>query len=204
MGLCLDARPGSFRLLFPLIASFGIAGAIVYGRIPFRRERKQLATERATPASFSSYSPLVIIKVLRQDPLYRGYMACMFVMGVGNLMIQPILAIVLEEQFHVSYITGIALATVIPLLSMTVCIPYWGRLLERTHVIDFRTTHVWVFAFVAVLDMIGMTTDRLEFFLFAAIAQGIGWGGGVLAWNLGHQHFAPGIGMRSTWACTSR
>jgi hypothetical protein len=191
VGLCLDARPDSYRFLFPMIALFGAAGATVYGRLPFRRQSQQLALEHATPANMSSYSPLVIYKVLKEDWLYRGYMACMFVMGVGNLMVQPILAIVLEEQFQVSYITGIAIATVIPLLAMTLCIPFWGRLLERSHVIDFRTLHVWVFAFVAILDMIGMWSDQIAFFYLAAVVQGIGWGGGVLAWNLGHQHFAP-------------
>jgi hypothetical protein len=192
IGFSLDFDANSYRVLFPCLALVGVLGAIAYGRVPFRGQRRHLRDEQASSrAAAHLLNPHAFVDVLKRDVLYRDYMVCMFLMGLGNHMLPPLLAIVLAEQFQVGYKTGIALTTVIPLLCMTLVIPHWGRLLERVHVIDFRTMHVWVFACVTLLCMVGIATDRLFFFFLAAIAQGVGWGGGVLAWNLGHQHFAP-------------
>jgi MFS family permease len=189
LGLSLDWNPDSYRIIFPILAAFGVAGALCYGLVPFRRETQQLTAERAAVVT-GPRSP-AIARVLLEDRPFRAYMACMFTMGMGNLMIHPILAIVLSDQFQAGYITGIAITTVIPLLCMTLAIPFWSRRLQRMHVIEYRAVHVWTFTIAAALSIAGVATDQIGLLYLAAIAVGIGWGGGVLAWNLGHQHFAP-------------
>lgn len=192
IGFGLDINPMSYRILFPLLALFGFVGAILYRRIPFRREAQHIAQERQADAETgSSLSPMVVARVLRSDRWYRGYMACMFIMGFGNLMLHPILAICLTDQFDVGYQSGILITTVIPLVCLTLTISSWGRRLERMHVIEFRALHAWCFVGVSTLVLIGVVFHQIAFLYLAAVATGVGWGGGALAWNLGHQHFAP-------------
>lgn len=192
IGACLDYNPMTFRFLFVAMGCIGVVGALLYRRMPFRRERRHLATELAADSQRrTSLSPLVIARVLRHDPWYRGYMACMFSLGFGNLMLHPILTIALADEFHVSYGQGIAISTVIPLLFMVLAIPFWSRRLERMHVIQFRSVHAWSFATVSLLVLAGVVFHQVALLFLAAVCLGIGYGGGILAWNLGHQHFAP-------------
>lgn len=191
IGSCLDWNPNVYRIYFPLLAVAGIVGALLYARIPFRHEQQHLHNERQPKQQAARINPWSIVRILKQDRDYRGYMLCMFLMGFGNLMLSPLLAIVLTSQFDVGYRTGIAIATVIPLVCMTFAIPFWSKRLERMHVIEFRAVHVWTFVCVSALTVIGVVLNQIVFLYLAAIAKGVGWGGGVLAWNLGHQHFAP-------------
>ena len=192
IGYSLDVDASSYHWLFPSLAVAGVLGAWAYGRVPFRQQRRHLASERASEsADAHPLNPRMFFEILKQDALYRHYLVCMFLMGLGNHMLPPVLAIVLADQFQVGYKTGIALTSVIPLLCMTLVIPHWSRLLQRSHVIDFRALHVWVFAAVALCCVVGVVTGQIFLFFVAAVAQGVGWGGGVLAWNLGHQYFAP-------------
>lgn len=192
IGLSLDQNPMSFRPLFVAMGCVGIAGALLYSRMPFRRERQHLASEtEADSKQRPSLSPMVIARVLRDDPWYRGYMACMFAMGFGNLMLHPILTIALADEFHVSYGSGILISTVLPLVFMILAIPFWSRRLERMHVIRFRKVHVWSFVCVSTFVLLGVLLHQIALLYLASICLGIGFGGGILAWNLGHQHFAP-------------
>ncbi len=192
IGKSLDYDPMTFRYLFVAMGCMGVIGAALYRKMPFRHERQHLATERAADKKQRpSLSPIVIARVLRDDRWYRGYLTCMFMMGFGNLMLHPILTIALADEFNVGYGSGIAISTVIPAVFMMLSIPFWSRRLERMHVIDFRAVHVWSFALVSTLVLLGVWYHQVTLLYFAAMCLGIGYGGGVLAWNLGHQHFAP-------------
>ena len=192
IGLCLDRNPESFRQLFVVMAVVGLVGALLYRRMPFRRQRQHLASECAADAKQRpSLSPVVIARVLRGDCWYRRYLVCMFAMGFGNLMLHPLLTIALADEFNVTYASGILISTVLPLLFMILAIPFWSRRLERMHVIQFRAIHVWVFASASALTLSGVMLHQIALLYLASMCLGIGFGGGVLAWNLGHQHFAP-------------
>ena len=198
IGWCLDMNSNSYRFIFPTLACMGVVGALLFRRIPFRRETMHLAEERAADAAdgaTNAYrrhaSPMMVARVLREDKWYRGYLICMFVMGFGNLMLHPILAIALADTFDVGYQQGIIITTVIPLVCMTFAIPFWSRRLERMHVIEYRAVHVWSFAVVTSLVLLGVGLHQIVWLYLAAMMTGVGWGGGVLAWNLGHQHFSP-------------
>ena len=70
-------------------------------------------------------------------------------------------------------------------------IPLWARLLERTHIIRFRVVHSWVFV-GANLVLVVAAMAASEWVLYAsAVAKGLAFAGGALAWNLGHLDFAP-------------
>ena len=191
IGLCLDWDPMLFRALFVAMGVTGLMGAALYRRMPFRRLRRHLESEwAADTVKKPALSPLAIWRVLRADGWYRGYMSCMFTLGFGNLMLHPILAIALADEFDVGYGSGILISTVLPLLLMIVAIPFWSSRLERMHVIHFRSIHAWSFVTVSGLVFGGVLFHQIALLYLAAVCLGVGYGGGVLAWNLGHQHFS--------------
>ncbi len=192
IGFVLDRRIENFRLVFPALALTGSLGAIAYGRVPFRREAVQLSIESAPDATrFGSYNPMRIIATISNDRWFRGYLCWMFFVGMGNLMIQPIVTIVLAEQFDASYQESIAITTVIPLVCMTFALPAWARRLEREHVIHYRAFHAWSFCAVSASAIAAIVSNQIGFLYVSAVAMGLAFAGGAPAWNLGHQHFAP-------------
>ena len=74
---------------------------------------------------------------------------------------------------------------------MALSIPAWSRLLDRVHIVHFRAVHSWVPMGVAVLLLLGGLLSEPALLWLAAIGTGVAFGGGRLAWNLGHHDFAP-------------
>lgn len=192
IGYALDRSMESIRLVFPLLAVFGVVGAMVYSRVRLRGQSRLARAERTGSASErASMNPLMILRVLGEDRRYAGYMACMMVFGFGNLMIGPTVTIILEDEFQTDYLVAILITTVIPLAIMPFAIPIWARLLGRMHVISFRAVHSWAFVTASLLFLIAVEFRLLPLLFVAAATLGIGFAGGMLAWNLGHQSFAP-------------
>ena len=192
IGWSLDQSVESIRILFPVIAGFGVAGAILYGGVRLRGQNRLARAERQGHRSERpAINPISVLRVLGEDRRYAGYMACMMLFGTGNLMISPTLVIILEDEFDTSYQTGILITTVVPLVVMPFAIPVWARLLDRLHVISFRAIHSWSFVLASAVFLVATEYHLLPLLFVASALLGIGFGGGMLAWNLGHQHFAP-------------
>ncbi len=203
VGEAMDWDSNSFHVVFPLLAFVGITGNQIYRKVRLRGQRRLARAELAGRAgpSFSLMptsmlaafirSMREVATTLQDDKLYRGFMGWMFVFGFGNLMYIAPLTIVLSDQFHVSYAEGIMITTTIPLIVMPIAIPLWAKLLDRTHIIHFRAIHGWTF--VAGTLAMWLATYLPAFWLFyvSSVLLGVGFAGGILAWNLGHQHFAP-------------
>jgi len=182
----------AFRTLFPLLAVFGVVGALIYARVRLRGQSRLARAERAGAGQDRpSFNPLSALRVLGRDVRYRRYMLCQFILGTGNLMLFAPLALVVTEQFDATYLEGILVTSIIPLVLMPLAIPGWARFLSRTHVVSFRAVHSWFFVLVSLLFLLGSTLDAFWLIVLGSIGMGIAFGGGVLAWNLGHQHFAP-------------
>ena len=208
IGWSLDRQPQSFHVIFPLLAGFGLIGAFAYRRVPLRRasqlgQRRRMTTVsgvngtdgevaaiRHTASSRVTFTPGATWQILCEDRDYRNYLICMFVMGSGNLMLHAPLAIVLEEIFHVSYMQGIVLTTALPCVCLTLAIPFWSRMLQRRHVVQFRAIHAWVFVATSSLMFFATQFHNLGLLYAGSIFLGIALGGGSIAWNLGHQHYA--------------
>ncbi|MAC20855.1 MAG: hypothetical protein CMJ23_14475 [Phycisphaerae bacterium] len=192
IGAAFDRSIASGSYIFPIIAGFGVVGLILYGRVRLRGQSRLARSERAGARSDRPGSnPFSVLKVLVDDRRYASYMGCMMLFGFGNLMIMPTLAIVLEEQFDTSYSTGILATSVIPLVVMPFAIPIWAKLLGSMHVISFRAIHSWTFVIASALFFVAVEFQLLSLVLIASGMLGVGFAGGMLAWNLGHQHFAP-------------
>jgi MFS family permease len=192
LGWSLDRSIESFRPIFGTITVLGLAGAIVYRGVRLRGQSRLARAERhGLSSDRPGINPLSALRVLGDDRRYAAYMACMMFFGFGNLMIMPTLAIIVKDEFDLDYLNSLLLTSVIPLIVMPFAIPVWARLLSRLHVISFRTVHSWTFVLASGLFLAAVEMHALPLLFIASATLGLGFAGGMLAWNLGHQHFAP-------------
>jgi hypothetical protein len=181
----------SFRVLYPLAAVIGIVGAWIYRGLRVRGNRALLKAERAGSTKRALINPWAMVRILKEDRAYRGFMMCMFIFGTGNMMITAPLVIMLRDVFEMGYRGGMLISGVIPIALMPLSIPIWSKLLDRVHVIRFRAIHSWSFVAAALAMLLAAVLIEPTFLWIAAVLKGFAFGGGVLAWNLGHHDFAP-------------
>lgn len=191
LGLALDQRQELYRLIVPVMAACGVVAYFATRRLRVRRHRAMLRGETQADLLPPWKGPAIVWRVLRRDRWFARFMLWMFVLGTGNLMLTPILVITLREQFGMGYSGSILIITTIPYLVLPMAVPVWARLLDRAHVVKFRSIHGWTFAGSTTLFLLGVLLQSVPLLYAAAIVQGIAFGGGSLAWNLGHVDFAP-------------
>jgi len=196
-GLCigwlLDADPEKFRYVAPVAALVGVVGLSTFSRLRVRGERALLARERL--GAERAMSPLggirTVWRVLRQDLWFARFMGAMFTLGIGNLMLTPLLVFIADDTFGMKYGKSIAVVTTIPYLVMPLAVPVWARLLARTHIVAFRSIHSWAFVLSNSVFVLACLLESKSLLFLGAGLQGAALGGGALAWNLGHVDFAP-------------
>lgn len=202
----LDQDPEAFRLIYPaslLIASIGV---VAFSRVRLRGERELLAFEsrqtarpqpHGTPGTIYEYDPRAgtdsYWTVLRQDHLFRRYMMLQFFGGMANMMGDVVMIYLIAEMTkhrpH-EYLISILLTTAIPMLMATLTLPAWARYFDRVHVIQLRARQGVLWQVNQLLNWISIISGSLVIIAIARIATGVNRGGGVLAWNLGHNDFA--------------
>jgi len=115
----------------------------------------------------------------------------MSVFGFGNLMLMAPLAYVAVDELRMTYTGGVLATTIVPLLVMPLAIPLWARLMDRTHIVEFRSIHGWSFVSASLAITLASWFGSVAMIYVGAVLLGVGFAGGTLAWNLGHQDFAP-------------
>jgi hypothetical protein len=184
--------PQVFRVVVPTACVAGAVGAFVYGRIRLRGHPKLIKEERSDAGSERpSINPASMLRLLRADPFYARFQLSMSLLGAGNLMVAAPLAIILKDRLGAGYAGGIGVLSTIPMLVLPLTVPFWARLLARTHVVRFRALHSWVFVVGQSLVLAGVLMDSVPLLGVAMAIQGFGYAGGSLAWNIGHLDFAP-------------
>lgn len=191
IGSAMNYNDEAYRFMYPGAAVVGMIGVIVYSGMRMRGHKALLLAEKQSEkTSTSLFNPFLWRRILLDDKRFRRYMTCMFVFGSANLMVGAPLIIMLKDQFHLSQTKSVAIMTTIPLLLMPLSIPVWSRLLDRVNILQFRAIHSWAFVTSTALVFAAAITMQPWILFFAATAKGIAFGGGVLAWNLGHHDFA--------------
>ncbi len=144
--------------------------------------------------------------VLGRDKRFRRYCVAQLIMGLANLMtIAIVVAVVTRDlplgpaaDFWISTILIVAL----PRLAMLGSLRRWGQLFDRVGVVRFRVVNLccWIAslacglaATVLTFTMAGedMLVQVVGLFALRGLLNGLGQGGGAVAWHLGHLHFAP-------------
>lgn len=184
----------AFRPIYAMAAICGLVGVRSFSRVRWRGRVAHLREERAHPhgggAIEDQRGARAMLAVLRRDADYRRFMVAQFVLGAPNIAITPIFVIALKDEFSLGYTQSILLTGVIETLAPIFAIPMWARLLDRMHIIRFRAFHSWVFVLANTLMACAFLYGNLPLLYVSKVILGIGFGGGMLAWNLGHHDFA--------------
>lgn len=208
--------PRLYMAVFLAAAIVGIVGVFAYAGLRVRRERALLEQEMeaARNSTSASTSPrFASLHILLTDHHFRSYMVWQFFAGVATMAGNTVMIAFITQQLAAlpekwtlgpaslgigRYMVGFALTEVAVQFFVALSIPFWAHYLDKVHVTRFRTRHglTWIFtqstAFVAVLAAakgVGLEWVLL-LILIPRIGQGLLFGGGRLAWQLGHHDFA--------------
>ena len=192
MGLAMDMDTRNYRVLLIAGSIIGLGGIYAWSRIRVRKQVALMRREREDDTeSQPSINPLRTLRVLQEDHYFAGYIAAQFVLGMGNLMVPSVLAIMVKERFDLSYFRGMLVTGAIAMAIMPLAIPVWSKLLSHWHVVRFRVIHSWFFVVSSGLFLAASLLNIQWLLYVAAGVQGLAFGGGALAWTLGHLDFAP-------------
>jgi MFS family permease len=189
LGAAMQYNENAYRVLIPVGGLIALLGVSSYARIRLRTERMILKNEQEQTDANNHTTLLSGFKVLKDDKDYRAYQICQLLIGFGNIMSWAPFVIMAKQQFDVDYLQGILLTQVIPLMMMPFTIPLWAKLLDAVHIVQFRAFHSWIFIFSMGCALFAGLTHTIELLYAASVLRGIAFGGGALAWNLGHLQF---------------
>lgn len=188
-GLLLDAHPESFRWIYGAGALAGGVGVWLFRGVLVRGEKRHRVMERRGAQHGRRRDGF--FAVLRKDTLYARYQWHQFIAGTANMMLEPPLVYLVTKQLGASYVVSIGIVMLIPFTLNLATMPLWARYLDKVHVTEFRARQNagWV---LGVLIMFwGAWSFSLWWLALGRIITGIVNGGGNLAWQLGHNDFAP-------------
>jgi Major Facilitator Superfamily len=204
-----DLSPDSFRWLYRVVAVIAAVGVVSFSRIRLRGEKHLLGFERQStakpqphgdPGRVYAFEPdgqtrqkHTAWSILREDRNYRWYMVWQFVGGMANLIgnfALISLVIRLTENMKYEYAVSILLTTTIPMAVAMTTVSPWARYLDKVHITRFRTRQglLWIAAQLG--NWLAGLTGIVGLFALPRIIDGTSRGGGMLAWNLGHNDFA--------------
>ncbi len=208
LALLFNRGPELYRLVYPAIALIGLLALVPLRRLRMRGERTELSRYRAHLAENGRSAPDVGLwvglkeagRILRRDPLYARYMLAQFLLGGANFFTDPILVTILTKQLALDYFSSQALLYVIPSISLMLSIHFWASLFDSNGVLRLRVYNsaCWVASYACLAMAAALLTIHAQLMLIPALAvlavgrvlNGLGRGGGAIAWNLGHLHFA--------------
>lgn len=204
-----DLSPDSFRWVYRATALIAAIGVVSFSRIRLRGEKQLLAYERlptaepqphGEPGRVYAFEPdgtqtkrHTVWTILREDRDYRWYMVWQFVGGMANLVGNFALirlVIQLTENIPYEYVISIFLTTTIPMAVATMTVPVWARYIDSVHIARFRTRQglFWIAAQFG--TWIAGLFGGVWLLAMPRAIDGASRGGGMLAWNLGHNDFA--------------
>lgn len=148
-----------------------------------------------------------MVDVLQRDRRFARYCVAQSFTGVANLMTVPVVVAVVAQNLDFGDTWGFwistALIQAIPHLCRVGSIGRSARYFDRVGVLKLRVFNVacWcaslAFGLLATVAAVESTwlgasylTVSVTFFAARGVLAGIAFGGGAIAWNIGHLHFA--------------
>jgi hypothetical protein len=193
VGRILDLHASAARWLYLFAALCGLVASLRYRAVRVRREYRLLAAEIGSTPVAGTFSLSMLREILREDPSFRRYMFWMSLYGSGNLMMNAQLVVLFSDRLQLASLTQILLLTVVPMLLIPLFLPWWARLFDRGHIIEYRSRQCW--ALVAALLLLTLAVASRQNWLLwpGSVCIGMSYAGANLGWNLGHNDFAtPG------------
>jgi MFS family permease len=186
----LDRGVVDSRWLYGAGAVAGFAAAWLYRAARVRREFVLLAEETAAVGRTEPFSLGMLFEILRKDPHFREYMFWMGVFGGGNLMLTSQLVVIFSEHLHLSASLQIALLSVVPLGLLPLFVPFWARMFDEGHVVEYRARQGWALVVAVAVTSLGTWLANLPLLWAGALLLAFAYAGSNLGWNLGHNDFA--------------
>lgn len=148
-----------------------------------------------------------MFRVLGKDWRFRQYCFAQTLQGIANLMTIPVVVAIVSRELQFADGRGFwissGLVVALPILGLLGSIGRWGKLFDGLGVTRFRVVNVvgWTISIlfgmfgtlmVVFAPQVGPASYPLAVMLLAlrGILHGVSQGGGTIAWNLGHLHFA--------------
>lgn len=186
----LDKGRIDSRWLFGAGAAAGLVAAWMYRAARVRREFALLAEENAAVGRTQPFSLGMLFEILKKDPHFREYMFWMGVFGGGNLMLTSQLVVIFSEHLHLAASLQIALLSVVPLGLLPLFVPFWARMFDEGHVVEYRARQGWTLVAAVALVTLGTWLHNLPLLWIGAVVLALAYAGSNLGWNLGHNDFA--------------
>ena len=188
-GLVLDAHPENYRWVYAAGAVLGSLGVWAFWGVKVVGEKRHQVLERRSTRSDSNRNSFLAI--LRTDQRYARYQWYQFIAGAASMMLEPPLVYLVSKQISASYFASVAIIMLIPFVLNLVTMPFWARYLDRVHVAEFRARQNALWVIGVLFMLLGAWQLSLLWLAVGRFITGVVNGGGSLAWQLGHNDFAP-------------
>ena len=189
-GPILDAHPTSFRWLYVAATVVALLGIVSFSRIEVSGELRHRVHERRYVVSTAGTGPFRLLKILFEDRAFARFELHQFLSGVSNMLLEAPLIYLVSHQMQASYTASIAVSMIIPFAVGTVTLPLWARYLDTVHVTEFRVRIGLVWVASQLLLWVGAMFQSIPILMLARAVTGYARGGGMLAWQIGHNDFA--------------
>lgn len=143
-----------------------------------------------------------MVDILRRDKAFRVYQTAQMFSGAANLLIDPILVIIFVNDLKMNYTWSTAMLDMLPAVLSISTVTIWAQLYDRWGLPKYRVINggFWTIRMILTAAAVVCTQYMLDLphgyavavgiFAFSQVLNGIAQGGGGIAWNLGHLHFA--------------
>ncbi len=189
-GIVLETQPEQAFLLYVAAGVAGLAAAWLCRQVRVRQSFRLRQAEQEESGSTEVFSLRTLREILRTDPEYRRFMTWMGLYGAGNLMITGQLVILYTDYLHVPAAQQVGMLTIVPLLCMPLFTPFWARMFDSGHVIEFRARQCWSLVAAMSVAIAAVFSGNQVLLWCAAVLFGASAAGAHLGWNLGHNDFA--------------
>ena len=186
----LDQGLMDSRWLFGGGAVAGLIGAWLYRAARVRREFILLAEENAAVGRSEAFSLGMLFEILKKDPHFREYMFWMGIYGGGNLLLTSQLVVIFSEHLHLAAGMQIAMLSIVPLGALPLFVPFWARMFDQGHIVEYRARQGWSLVLAVLALTIGTLMAWIPLLWVGAWLLGAAYAGANLGWNLGHNDFA--------------
>lgn len=209
VSLLFDQHAEYYRLVYPALAFIGVCALLPLRRIRVRRERSELRRLRAAQAPALAdgrvlgglaHSVREAASILRRDRAFARYCTAQYLLGSANFMVDPVLTVFVTQSLKLGYFSSYLLMEQIPTILSVLTIHRWAPLFDRVGVLRFRVVNsaFWLGSVLLAGSALFLHKSTAPFaavlaigvLVLARVINGVGRGGGAIAWNLGHLHFA--------------
>ena len=209
IAVLFDADPKYYRFVYPAAAMVALISLLPLRRFRIRGQRREIREYRVHLANTSQakagYAGIWTgIKeagsILRNHHEYRRYMMAQFSLGSANFFTDPVVLVVVTAKLGFDYLPSNLIMAVIPGVCSWLAIRFWAPYFDRVGVLRFRVANclVWISSYVCVaisMVIIGFSQETglwiaIPILILGRILKGVGHGGGIIAWSIGHLHYA--------------